>query len=44
MAAGTTLNNILRDAAKTPLLRMTVEIASPAQGRDDAEIIGTAPT
>jgi hypothetical protein len=30
MAAGTTLNNILRDAAKTPLLRMTVEIASQA--------------
>jgi hypothetical protein len=28
MAAGTELNIILRDAAKTPLLRMTSEIGS----------------
>jgi hypothetical protein len=28
MAASTELNIILRDAAKTPLLRMTAEIAS----------------
>jgi len=30
MAASTELNIILRDAAKTPLLRMTSEIASQA--------------
>jgi hypothetical protein len=29
MAAGITLNNILRDAAKTPLLRMTESPAQP---------------
>jgi hypothetical protein len=34
MAARTALNTILRDAAKTPLLRMTVPVC-PGVRRDD---------